>query len=359
MRRAARRVLGGYFDRATAAAVIDAAERALPEYCVRIPPTGAGARDLLRTSAHVLALHRALEPHLGWDRAADLVSDIVFASIMPARRALYLLSGLWTRDPIGRVRWGSRVAGRVYYSSPDWVMADVDIDEGFGIDITRCVVAEYFKALDAGELCERVICAQDARTAAAEGLRFERTETLASGGSRCDFRYLPLPTVRPGTLVDEVLIDASPEAVWAWLAGLADHYSEWHPDHVSAAWTSGPPNEVGSQLEAVEFLGGRRETLRFKMIEVTPPHRMSFRFVGGHALVAKGGRFEIEPCGSGSLFRARLDVRFGSVLERFSPSRARALRDHMREEGRAAKRLVEQRDPPSVISRGPGLVARP
>ena len=237
-------------------------------------------------------------------------------------------------------------------------MADVDIDEGFGMDITRCVVAEYFKALDASELCDRVICVQDARTATAQGVRFERTETLASGGSRCDFRYLPLETVRPGTLLDEILIDAPPEAVWAWVSGLADHYSEWHPDHVSARWASGPPNEVGSQLEAVEVLGGRRERLRFEMIEVIAPRRMSFRFVGGHALVAKGGRFEVEPFGSGSLFRARLDFRFGTVLDRFYPKIGRTLRDHMREEGQAAKRLVERHYPPSGASTGQERIAR-
>jgi hypothetical protein len=74
---------------------------------------------------------------------------------------------------------------------------------------------------------------------------------------------------------DAVHIDASPEELWSWLAGLADPYTDWHPDHVSAEWVEGEPNGVGSILEAAECIGGHEETLRFVMTDIDAAHLSS------------------------------------------------------------------------------------
>ena len=140
---------------------------------------------------------------------------------------------------------------------------------------------------------------------------------------------------------DTVHIDASPEEVWSWLAGLADHYTDWHPDHVSAAWVEGEPNGVGSILEAVEYIGGHKETLRFVMTDIDAPHLMEYRIRGLHSMLLPGGGFSIAADGDGSAFTATIDYRFGGLIDRFVPRRAEALRTHMREEGANLKRLVE------------------
>ena len=57
-------------------------------------------------------------------------------------------------------------------------------------------------------------------------------------------------------LIESIVIDSPPEPIWHWLTDLAKHYTEWHPDHVSAEWERGEPNRVGSILRAVERLGG-------------------------------------------------------------------------------------------------------
>ena len=140
---------------------------------------------------------------------------------------------------------------------------------------------------------------------------------------------------------DTVHIDASPEEVWSWLAGLADHYTDWHPDHVSAEWVVGEPNGVGSILEAVEYIGGHKETLRFVMTDIDAPHLMKYRIRGLHSMLLPGGGFSIAADGNGSAFTATIGYRFGGILDRFVPRRAEALRTHMREEGANLKRLVE------------------
>jgi hypothetical protein len=142
-------------------------------------------------------------------------------------------------------------------------------------------------------------------------------------------------------LQDSVHVDASPEQVWSWLAGLTGHYAEWHPDHVSAGWVRGEPNQVGSVLEAVEHVGGRREKLRFEMTDIVAPNLMEYRVVGLHGLLLPGGAFLIASDGDGSMFTASIQYRFGWVVEQLFGRRAEALRAHMREEGVNLKRLVE------------------
>lgn len=364
MRRAAGRVLSKEIGRGSAGFVLAQAEAAYPRVAERIPTTRAGARDLLRTGAYAVALHWALVGY-GVDpaKANALIADAVFSSIMPARTALYWISGLRYRNPVDRAHWGSDVARRFYYTPPDWVMEDVEVDDGFGFDVTRCVAAEFLQSLGMSDLCSQVICDQDVRSAIHHGVVLDRTQTLATGGSHCDFRYrsredrqdrqdplqhrvraarrFPKAGLGWATVEDNIEVKAPPEAVWEWLSALADHYTEWHPDHISARWIRGEPNRVGSQLEAIEGLAGHREKLVFEMTAVDPPRRMEYRILGPHSILLPGGRFVISECGGGSVFQAAIAVRLGRLSAMVFRRRMEALRTHMREEGLSLKRLVE------------------
>lgn len=364
MRRAAGRVLSDELGHHSAGLVLADADEMYPHIAGQIPETRVGAHDLLRTSAYAVALHRVLVGS-GFDstRANALIADAVYSSIIGARTFLYHLGGLRYRKPLDRARWGSRIARRFYYRSPDWVMEDVDMADGFGFDVSRCVVAEFFRALGMGDLCSQAICAQDVRTAQAHGVVLERTQTLATGGSHCDFRYRAREdpatptddrsrdrtagrtrrrrTLQETTLTDSVEIDAPPGAVWAWLSAMAAHYTEWHPDHVSARWIRGEPNRVGSRLEAIEHLAGHREKLVFEMTRVDPLQRLEYRVVGPHAILLPRGRFVISGRNHASVFRAEIDVRFGRLAARVFRRRMEGLRTHMHEEGMSLKRLVE------------------
>ena len=145
-------------------------------------------------------------------------------------------------------------------------------------------------------------------------------------------------------LWDTVDVDVPPDRVWRWLAGLAEHYRGWHPDHVSAVWERGAPNQVGSVLRVVEYLGGHREELRFEITEVDPPRRMGYRMLGSHGVLLPGGAFMITPNDVGSRFTASIGYRFGAVTERLFSRRIAALGTHLREEGANLKRLVEADD---------------
>lgn len=155
-----------------------------------------GARHLLSISAYAVALDRSLRLH-GFSReaAASLISDAVFASIRRTRDLVDLISRIRFRHRLHGVRWASAMSKKLYYAEPDWKITDVDVPDGVGLDITRCVIAEFFASMDASELGESAICSQDHRSAARHRLCFERSGTLMAGSDRCDFRYSANPSV--------------------------------------------------------------------------------------------------------------------------------------------------------------------
>lgn len=194
IRRAAERALEAEFGGDVAARIMARADAEYPGVAGRIPRSRAGARDLLRTSAYTIALHRALvEQNHSADEANRIIADIVFASIRPARDAVFRLVGLRHRGLLDRARWGAKVSRRFYYMPPDWVMSDVAVDDGFGFDVTRCVTAEFYEEFGMSELCQRAICDQEVRSAASHGVVLDRSGTLSAGGDRCDFRYRSSP----------------------------------------------------------------------------------------------------------------------------------------------------------------------
>ncbi len=143
-------------------------------------------------------------------------------------------------------------------------------------------------------------------------------------------------------LQDSIVVDARPDQVWSWLLDLADHYTEWHPDHVSATWSHGEPNEIGSQLTTVEDLAGHREELVFEVTNLEPPWRMEYRTKGLHSIILPGGSFQISPAqNQSSTFTATIRYRLGPVTALLFRRRMAALQAHMHEEGEGLKRLVE------------------
>jgi hypothetical protein len=122
---------------------------------------------------------------------------------------------------------------------------------------------------------------------------------------------------------------------------MSEHYTEWHPDHVSAEWERGEPNQVGSILKAVEDLGGTREMLRLEMTTIDPPHGFEYRVRGPISLLLPGGAFAVVSDCGGARFTATISYRFGELTERLFNRRTAALRRHMKEEGENLKRIIE------------------
>lgn len=140
---------------------------------------------------------------------------------------------------------------------------------------------------------------------------------------------------------DTTHIRASRREVWAWLESMADHYTDWHPDHVSAEWIRGTPNQVGAELEVVEGIGGHQERLRFRLTRLIPERLYRYEIRGVRGWLLPGGAFELADADGGTVFVASIDCRWGSIVERILARRVEELRRHMREEGANLARLLD------------------
>jgi L-2-amino-thiazoline-4-carboxylic acid hydrolase len=63
--------------------------------------------------------------------------------------------------------------------------------DAYGIDVTRCRYAEFYKELGEPELGFLLVCSADFSTAEGFGpdIKLTRTQTIMQGASHCDFRY--------------------------------------------------------------------------------------------------------------------------------------------------------------------------
>lgn len=74
--------------------------------------------------------------------------------------------------------------------SEDWVYSfcEGDGDFDFGLDFTECAIQKFFHKYDAHEFTP-FLCAMDILMSETANAGLHRKETLAEGGSKCDFRY--------------------------------------------------------------------------------------------------------------------------------------------------------------------------
>ena len=147
-------------------------------------------------------------------------------------------------------------------------------------------------------------------------------------------------------LRDAIAIETSPEQVFDWLAHFCVHYRDWHPDHVSCRYVKGAALEVGSVLYVEEYLHGKLHKLTLRITHVVPNASLEYKLAFGMR-----GRFSVQPRAQSVLFVAelafgwRIPVLGGlldAVMRLLLTGRLEALRQHMAEEGRNLKRLLEK-----------------
>ncbi len=147
-------------------------------------------------------------------------------------------------------------------------------------------------------------------------------------------------------LQDKVDINTSTEAVFEWLEHFCEHYREWHPSHVSCCYLRGSGLQVSTIIQIEETLHGKLHRLRLLVTEVIPGTRVAYRIAPGMK-----GAFEVKSKASKICFVATITIgiRFpllegliDALLWRVLASRLAALQEHMAEEGKNLKRLLEQ-----------------
>jgi hypothetical protein len=166
-------------------------ERLLPE----IPYIG-GRKNSLTTfliqSAWALAFYRVLQRRGGRvEDAGELLQQVA--------KAMFNATPKFLRHLFGRLRINKWRYSRMETAALEtqkreyagnWVQEFVSGDGksfDFGFDFTECGIVKFMEMQDASELTP-YLCQTDYAALEALGLKLERTETIASGCERCNFR---------------------------------------------------------------------------------------------------------------------------------------------------------------------------
>lgn len=162
----------------------------------RIPYIGGRGNPLtanLQASALSLAMWRVLRPR-GFtpEAAGSLLNETYVALLASYSPRLMHLLGRFYCSRVSRWMWQRRAAHSQRRQYPgDWVFTAVEGDGDefdYGVDYTECGVAKFFAAEGARDIAPQM-CALDFAMSRAFGLGLRRSETLLTGGSRCDFRF--------------------------------------------------------------------------------------------------------------------------------------------------------------------------
>lgn len=151
------------------------------------------------------------------------------------------------------------------------------------------------------------------------------------------------------SLRDSIEIHTTPRQLFAWLERIPLEYKSWHPDHVACRVLHGSMLEVGSEIECEEYLHGKLHSMRFRMTKVVPDERVEF-------VIATMGRgaFEAKESGDNVRFVAELEIGsdvlgighlFDFIFNLFFKQRIEAMQQHMAEEGRNLKAIMETSSP--------------
>jgi hypothetical protein len=194
--RSFRKPLTEAYGKAAGEAIVKDALARLEALLPEIPYIGGDENRYTRNlylNAAVLAMYRSLQARgASVDEAARLIylGSTTFFNSFPTR---WLMR--WQgRRMLGRkrqeqLRRSAAISQQRRYRD-DWVYEVVEGDGQdleMGMDVTECGIVKYLDREGASELAP-CLCWVDYPQFAAMGLRLDRTETLAQGGQRCDFR---------------------------------------------------------------------------------------------------------------------------------------------------------------------------
>lgn len=190
--RAVRRLLSRESSQGEAATFLEKAHAHYAHLMGALPPYRSRAeRMAYELGAFGLALYRTLREE-GWEE--DVAVDEVARLVWEPLKVVGSIVSLYRRTPGPMLLWKATVklASRTIQGPPAWEYTWLEPGEVFdlGFDVTSCAYWEYFKRMGTPEVA-RAYCQGDIYIAErlAPAIEFRRTETLATGGDCCDFRY--------------------------------------------------------------------------------------------------------------------------------------------------------------------------
>lgn len=147
---------------------------------------------------------------------------------------------------------------------------------------------------------------------------------------------------------DSILINAPPEAGFAFFEQMPSNYTRWHPDHIRFEWRRGEGLAVGNEFYFEERIAGKLQRKLTRITEVRPDRYFAFTMVNPlFRFFLPHLSFGFVPDPAGMVFEAQLQLHgIGPLGRRLNRKEFDAVEQHMAEEGRNLKALLEAADQP-------------
>ena len=165
------------------------------DYAVRLatlPRTGHAGTDLVqRWTMLSIALYRALlargqRP----DVARTLLRHLAWDGYRVLGAVAWMLAWRPGRERFVRTQEAMRHFRQLFLAPPAFAWRELPAQAGrAGFDCLHCPIAQRFAAEGLSDVAVHSICSLDRRLSASWGMRLVRTQTLADGGTLCDFRW--------------------------------------------------------------------------------------------------------------------------------------------------------------------------
>ncbi|MBE2270176.1 MAG: L-2-amino-thiazoline-4-carboxylic acid hydrolase [Anaerolinea sp.] len=155
-----------------------------------------GSRISLKLAALTLTFFRNLTTSgIEARYALELVSDVcwrIFQQWGHVVKRVYRLFGI---DIVGLYSQHAQLDGSwtlgFPFNPPGFLARYTPVEGGVGFNVVRCPIAEFMRSQGASDLAVGTWCMLDYSFLEMQGLRLERSKTLAKGDKECDFRLYP------------------------------------------------------------------------------------------------------------------------------------------------------------------------
>ncbi len=173
------------------------------DYAVRLaalkPSRSLGAGLVTRWATLGIAVHRALlargQPP---EVARAVLRNLMWDPFRFAGGVAWALAWRPGRSRLARTRAAMAHFRTLFYAAPDFAWRELPREPGrAGFDCLQCPIARAFAAEDLADVAVHSICSLERRLSASWGIRLVRTQTLADGGTHCDFRWHALDAGTP------------------------------------------------------------------------------------------------------------------------------------------------------------------
>ncbi|MNY37533.1 hypothetical protein D3C86_1721020 [compost metagenome] len=142
------------------------------------------------TKKSLLLFMAAQKAGLTKDEAYQLTENVVWKIAQPLGIALNQLTYFVRSTPAKRIAYINQILWNLLWTAP-FKRENIKSKGGvYSFDVIQCPVSDYLKRNNAAQLCTVAFCNADYKLAAQWSTVFKRENTLVTGCSKCDFKFI-------------------------------------------------------------------------------------------------------------------------------------------------------------------------